>query len=452
MKIHKKITQSFLILVLAILVSPYNTYSQHVVDQVLAVIGSEKILLSDLEQEQLRLTMQGTTFEGDIKCNVLEDLLIHKLLLHHAAIDSIEVSTGMVENEMERRLRFFINQVGSEAALEKYFNKTIFQIRNDLRKSIREGLLAQQMQETIVKNVMVTPSEVRRFFKEIPNDSLPLIPEQYEFRQIVLYPPASADAKFAVREQLLELRDRVLKGERFSTLAVAYSEDRASATRGGELGFRSRDELVKTFADVAFNLREGQVSQIVETEYGFHIIQMIERRDDQVNVRHILMKPSFSSEQLLRSQTKLDSLVNQIKSDSITFQRAAQFFSEDQKTRLSGGLVINPRTNTSLFEREHLPPADFYVIRNMKVGEVSTPFESRDEHANVVYKVIMITRIVPQHKANLTDDYAIIQNMAKMKNQQDMFMQWVNSKLKTTYIRIDPSYRNCQFELEGWVK
>ncbi|PKP38929.1 MAG: peptidylprolyl isomerase, partial [Bacteroidetes bacterium HGW-Bacteroidetes-15] len=374
------------------------------------------------------------------------------LLVHNAEIDSIQVSSGMVENEMERRLKYFINQIGSETALEKYFSKSIFQIKNDLRISIKESLLAQQMQESVVKNVAVTPSEVNRFFKNIPADSLPTIAEQYEFRQVVLYPPASSDAKLAVRDQLLDLRDRVLKGERFGTLAVAYSEDRASASRGGELGFRSKDELVKPFADVAFNLREGQVSQIVETEYGFHIIQMIERRDDQVNVRHILMKPSYSPDQLLKSQNKLDSIANFIRNDSITFVRAAQFYSEDKKTRLGGGLVINPNTNTSLFEREQLPPADFYVIRNLKIGEVSAPFESRDEHANVVYKIITITRIVPQHKANLNDDYAIIQDMTKMNKQQEVFLNWVKSRLNSTYIRIDPSYRNCSFDLEGWVK
>ncbi|MDX9847105.1 MAG: peptidylprolyl isomerase, partial [Tenuifilaceae bacterium] len=242
------------------------------------------------------------------------------------------------------------------------------------------------------------------------------------------------------------------KGERFATLAVAYSEDRASATRGGELGFRAREELVKAFADVAFNLRDGQVSQIVETEYGFHIIQMIERRNDQVNVRHILMKPSFTTTQLAQAQSKLDSIANLIKTDSLTFNRAAQMFSEDQKTRFGGGLMINPQTNTSLFEREHFAPADFYVIRNLKPNHISDPFESRDEHANVVYKIAMITRIIPQHKANLDDDYAIIQMMAKSKKQQEVFLNWVKSKVKTTYVRIDPSYQNCTFDMDGWVR
>jgi peptidyl-prolyl cis-trans isomerase SurA len=452
MKFAFKINCTLLVFAFSLILFPNLSYSQYVIDQVVSVVGSEKILLSDVEQERLRMQMQGAVSDGDEKCNILEDLMVHKLLLHQAAIDSIEVGSAMVDNELDRRLRFFINQIGSETALEKYFNKTISQIKTDLRKSIREGLLTQQMQGKIVENISVTPSEVKQFFKSIPVDSLPTIPEQFEVRQIVLYPPASAEAKFAVREQLLDIRERILKGERFATLAVAYSEDRASATKGGELGFRSREELVKSFADVAFNLKEGQVSQIVETEYGFHIIQMIERRNDQVNVRHILMKPSFSQAQLLQSQNKLDSIANLIRADSITFQRAAQRFSEDENTRLGGGLMINQQTSTSLFEREQLAPADFYVIRNLKPSEVSQPFESRDEHANVVFKVVMISRIIPQHKANLEDDYAIIQMMTKSQKQQKVFLEWVKSKVKTTYVRIDPDFQKCVFEMEGWIR
>ncbi len=426
--------------------------SQFVVDQVLGVVGSEKILLSDIEQEHLRMKMQGTAEEGDMKCKILEELMVHKMLLHQAAIDSIEVTDNAVDGELSRRLKYFVNQVGSEAALEKYFNKTIYQIKVDLRTSIKEALLAQQMQSKIVESVLVTPSAVKRFFRQIPQDSLPTIPEQYEVRQIVLNPPASEDANYAVREKLLGIRERILKGERFATLAVAYSEDRASASRGGEMGFMPREGLVKSFSDVAFSLKDGQVSQIVESEFGFHIIQMIEHRGDEVNVRHILVTPEYTPDQLAKTQSKLDSIASLIKNDSITFVRAAQRFSEDTKTRLSGGLLINGQTNTSLFEREHFAPADYYVIRNLKPLEVSAPFESRNEHAKVVYKIVMVTRIVPQHKANLEDDYAIVQMMTKTQRQQEVFLDWVKSKVKATYVRIDPSYLNCSFEMEGWVK
>jgi peptidyl-prolyl cis-trans isomerase SurA len=308
------------------------------------------------------------------------------------------------------------------------------------------------MRSKIVDKVNVTPDDVKRFFKEIPKDSLPLIPEQYEYRQICIYPPASTDAKFMVREKLLELRERIIKGERFAPLAVAYSEDRASATKGGELGMRSREELVKAFADAAFNLKPGQVSNIVETEYGFHIIQLIEKRGDQVNVRHILMKPTFTSSMYLKAQNKLDSITTLIQNDSITFIKAAQKFSEDKKTIMSGGLVINPQTGTSLFEKEHIQPAEFFTIKNLKTNVISEPFESRDQHANVVFKVVMVTRIIPAHKANLDDDYAIIQLMAKGTKEQEKFMEWVKQKQKTTYIRIDSELKKCDFELNGWIK
>lgn len=452
MKINKTILRNLILLSFLLIISTLQSHSQFVIDQVISVVGNEKILLSDIEQESLRMKMQGASSDEDIKCKVLEDLMVHKLLIHQAAIDSIEIANTMVDGELDRRLRYFISQIGSEAALEKYFNKTMYKIKDDLRKSIKESLLAQQMQGKIVEKATVTPSEVKRFYRDIPNDSLPTLPEQFEVRQIVFYPPASSDAKFAVKEQLLDIRDRVLKGERFATLAVAYSEDRATAARGGELGFQTKDKLVKAFSDVAFNLREGQVSQIVETEYGFHIIQMIERRGDEVNVRHILMKPSYSLEHMTKAQSKLDSLTNLINADSLTFHRAAQRFSEDEKTRFGGGLMINPQTNTSLFEREHLAPADFYVIKGLKPNQISQPFESRDEHANVVYKVVMITRIIPQHKANLNDDYAIIQQMTKSKKQQEIFMSWIKTKVKATYVRIDPAYQNCTFDMEGWVR
>lgn len=428
------------------------TYAQIIIDQIVAVVGANKILLSDIEQEALRMKMQGATSDDNSRCKILEEMLIHKMLLHHAKIDSITVSDYMVESEMDRRLKYFTSQVGSEAALEKYFNKNIYQIKDDLRELVRETQLTQQMRAKIVDKVNVTPDDVKRFFREIPKDSLPLIPEQYEYRQICIYPPASTDAKLMVREKLLELRERIIKGERFAPLAVAYSEDRASATKGGELGMRSREELVKAFADAAFNLKPGQVSNIVETEYGFHIIQLIEKRGDQVNVRHILMKPTFTSSMYLKAQNKLDSITTLIQNDSLTFIKAAQKFSEDKKTVMSGGLVINPQTGTSLFEKEHIQPAEFYTIKNLKTNTISEPFESRDQHANVVFKVVMVTRIIPAHKANLDDDYAIIQQMAKGTKEQEKFMNWVKQKQNTTYIRIDSELKKCDFELNGWIK
>lgn len=426
--------------------------AQNVIDQVVAVVGGDMILQSDIEGEIMRMKMQGYISKGDIKCEIFENLLIQKMLLNQAKIDSLTVNDVATETEIDRRLKYFINQIGSEKALENYFRKPIYEIREDLKETIREQQLTQQMQQKIVENASVTPSEVKHFFKSIPSDSLPMIPEQYEICQLLLYPPSKTEAKYQVKERLLELRERILKGERFSTLAVAYSEDHASAKRGGELGFRTREELVKSFADVAFNLKEGQVSQIVETEYGYHIIQMIEKRENQVNVRHILLKPQFSIDMLVEAQSKLDSIVNLIKADSMTFDMACAKFSEDKKSNLNGGLVVNPQNNTSLFEKEHIQPADFYVIKDLKVGEISSPFESRDDNANVAFKVIKLKSKIPSHKANLKDDYNVIQNIAKNGKEKELLDKWISEKQKTMYIKIDQSFKGCSFSNEGWFK
>lgn len=428
------------------------TFSQEVIDKVIAVVGGDMILSSDVEGELMRMKMQGNLPEGDVKCKVFEQLLVQKLLLHQSKVDSLKSNDASIENEIERRLRYFINQIGSEKALENYFHKSMYVIKDDLRDVIREQELTQQMRQKVTEKITVTPKEVKEFYKTIPADSLPLISEQYELQQIVIYPPSSAQAKFRVKEKLLELRSRILKGERFSMLAMAYSEDLSSAKKGGELGFLTRDELVKSFADAAFGLADGQVSQIVETEYGFHIIQMIEKRNNQVNVRHILLKPQYTSDMIVEAQNKLDSIVSFIKRDSLTFEKAAARFSEDKKSNLNGGLVVNQANNTKLFEREQLQPSDYYVIKSLKIGEISTPFESRDEHGNVIFKIVRIKNIIPSHKANLNDDYNVIQKLTIDSREQDVLLKWIDEKQKTTYIKIDPEYKTCDFRSKGWFK
>lgn len=423
-----------------------------VIDKVIAVVGGEVILLSDIEEEIMRMKMQGAAYNENNKCELFENMLTHKLLLNQAKIDSLDVKSANIDMEMDRRLRYFISQIGSEQALERYFNKTIYQIKDDLRKSIGEQMLAQQMQQKIVEKVSLTPQEIKKFYGDLPKDSIPEIPIQYEFQQIMIFPPASNEAKFAVKQRLLEIRERILKGERFSTLAVAYSEDRASAVRGGELGMLNRDAFVKDFSNAAFNLKEGQVSSVVESEYGFHIIQMIESKGDMANVRHILMKPQYTTSMMVEAVARLDSITRAIASDSLTFEKAAFKFSADKKSSMNDGLVINPYTNTTLFVKEQMQPADFHVIKELKVGETSKPFESRDEHANVVFKVYKLKKIIAPHKANLTDDYDAIQKMAKGKSESSILKNWVVKKQKSTFIRIDPDYKVCNFELKGWVK
>lgn len=438
--------------ILALVLLTSSLTNAQIIDKVIAVVGGEMILQSDIEEEVMRMKMQGMPYDNNNKCELFENMLTHKLLLNQAKIDSLESNTSNIEMEMERRLRYFISQIGSESALEKYFNKSIYQIKDDLRASIEEQLLAQQMQQKIVQKVSLTPKEVKEFYRNIPTDSIPEISIQYELQQVMIFPPANSEAKFAVKQKLLEIRERILKGERFATLAVVYSEDRASAVRGGELGMRSRDEYVKEFANAAFNLKEGQVSSVVESDYGFHIIQMIERKGDMVNVRHILMKPQYSTDMMGEAISKLDSITNAINADSITFELAALKHSCDKKSAMNDGLVINPYTNTNLFAKDQLLPADYIVIKDLKEGEMSKPFESRDDHTNVVFKIVKMKRIIPAHKANIMDDYDAIQKMAKSNAEHSILKEWVAKKQKSTFIKIDPDYRNCDFEIKGWVK
>lgn len=429
-----------------------NFVGAQVIDKVIAVVGGEMILQSDIEEEVMRMKMQGMQNDETNKCELFEDMLTHKLLLNQAKIDSLESNTSNIDMEMERRLRYFISQIGSEKALEKYFNRSIYQIKDDLRESIGEQLLAQQMQQKILEKSTLTPDEIKKFFREIPKDSIPEIPMQYEFQQIMIFPPSNEDAKFAVKQKLLEIRERILKGERFATLAVVYSEDRGSAVRGGELGMRTREEFVKEFAQAAFNLKEGQVSSVVESEFGFHIIQMIEHKGEMANVRHILMKPQYTNDMKSEAVSKLDSITRSIKIDSISFELAALKYSADKKSAMNNGMVINSQTNTTLFQKEQLQPADYLMIKDLKEGEMSEPFESRDDHANVVFKVMKIKKIHPAHKANIKDDYDIIQRMAKAQAESSILKEWIAKKQKSTYIKIDPDYRNCDFEVKGWVK
>jgi peptidyl-prolyl cis-trans isomerase SurA len=303
-----------------------------------------------------------------------------------------------------------------------------------------------------MKDIPVTPSEIERFYKRISKDSLPIIPDQYVIRQIVIHPPAN-DARFEAKEQLLALRERIINGEKFNTLAVLYSEDPESAKRGGELGLQSAEIYLPTFADAALSLKPGQVSQIVETEYGYHIIQLISKEgNDMFNARHILLKPKFTTDARQTAFARLDSIVDLIRNDSITFENAALRFSSDVKSNLNGGIVVNERTMTSRFDKDHLNPVDYMVLRNMQLGEISHSYEARDDKGNTLYKIIKLESLIPSHTANIADDYNVIQSMAKQKRQMDSFNKWVEKKQAYTYIRIDPLYSNCNFERKGWIK
>ncbi len=422
-----------------------------VVDQVIAVVGKNYILKSEIESQFAQLE-KTTNNSVDLKCDILEELLYQSLLLHQSELDSITVSDKEIDAQLDRRIRYFVSQIGSEKKLEEYFNKSILEIKTDLRASLQKQMVSEKMQDKLTGTIKITPSEVRQFFKDMVPDSIPIIPEEIEYEQIVLYPTITEKEKLAVKEKLNELRERILKGDKFSTLAVLYSEDPGSSTKGGELGFLGRADLVPEFAAVAFKLKDGEISKIVETEYGYHIMQLIERRGEQINIRHILITPKVEPVSALKARNKLDSIANQVKIDSIKFNKAATLYSQDDETRSNGGLAVNPYTNNSRFEIEQLDPVTSFWIKKLKTNEISSPSEFSDAKGKKCYKIIKLKARYPSHKANLNDDYQKIQEIATANKKQNIMKDWIEKEQKITYIHIDNSYLNCNFKYKGWIK
>lgn len=424
--------------------------SAQLLDGTIANVGTRQLLYSDVEMEMVRARMQNAEAQKNTTCGVLEGLLVHYMLLDQADLDSIPLQSLDNSQEIEQRLSHYIQQAGSEDALEKQYGRTIAEIRQEMSQLVGEQRRSEQVRGKIIEKVLVTPSEVKQYFVALPSDSLQLIPEQFIYRQLVLSPIEAAEAEFQVKEKLLNLRERILKGERFSTLAVAYSEDRGSSIKGGEMGYMPREGFVKSFADAAFALNDGQVSPIVKTEYGYHLIQMIGKKGKLANVRHILLRPSYSSEILSRTVKRLDSIKALIGADSLTFEDACLKYSDDKDTRLNGGFAVNPQTGGTTLDKETMMPVDYYAIKELKVGEMSAPFESRDRLGNVVIKVIRLERVIPSHKMNLNEDYALVQSMAKQQKERKVFDDWVEKKQSNMYIWLDSRYADCPFKYTFW--
>ncbi|MEX0985980.1 MAG: peptidylprolyl isomerase [Bacteroidales bacterium] len=414
-----------------------------ILDRVVAVVGDFHVLQSDLEQQYLQLLMSEQYVPEDVRCDILEYFVQQKLMMSQAKIDSIEVADGQVEMSMESRLSMFISQFGSEEEMEEYFNKSIYDIRDDLRKSMKEMMITNQVQQSIVGDIKITPSEVKAFYKNLPTDSIPFIDSEVKIAHIIAYPPVNEDAVFQVKERLLELRERIINGESMSTLAILYSDDPSATTNFGEIGFRSKNELDPAYVEAAWSLKEGQISKIVESSFGFHIIQSVERRGDRLNSRHILLQPKIDASAKGKALAKLDSLKTIIRSDSITFNVAAAIHSEDEKTRANGGLVVNPRTQSATFQLDQLDTKDYYTVREMEVGEVSNPYESVGENGKLCYKMIKLLGRTEPHRANLKQDYLLLQNMALSEKQNEIMQAWYEEKMQKTYISIDNSFKRC---------
>lgn len=424
----------------------------NVVDKIIAVVGNQVVLKSDVEQRFISLKAQGyTSGSVDLKTEIFEDLLIQKLMIAQAAIDSIEVTEQEVEDDLDRKMEMYIQRIGSKEKLEQYFGKSILDMKNDLREPTRNERIKEKMQAEITKDIHITPAEVREFYNKLNKDSLPTIAGKLQVQQIVRYPKVTDDEKDRIRNRLREFRDRVHKGESFSTLAVLYSEDPGSARQGGELGYTPRSSLVPEFANVAFNLKTDKVSKIVETEYGFHIIQFIDRKGERINVRHILLKPKIEEEKRKEATARLDSIADLIRNEKLEFGEAAFYFSADKDTRNNGGLIVNPYTGSSRFEKDNLPPAIAQQINSLKIKEISEPFLDVSGGKDA-YKIIKIKSETKSHTANLSDDWDIFENMLTNQKQQDILNKWIKEKQSGTYVHIDDSYKNAKFRFKGWQK
>lgn len=427
----------------------------NIIDEVIWIVGEEAILRSEVEEERLRAQYEGTPIAGDPYCVIPEQLAIQKLFLHQAELDSIEVNESSVSSQVDMRMNYYISQIGSKEKLEEYFRKTSSEIREEMMVAVRNQMTIQQMQSKLTEQIAPTPAEVRRYYNGLTADSIPMIPAQVEVQILSIEPSVSLEETERIKSRLREFTERVHNGSAdFAMLARLYSEDTESAKRGGELGFVGKGQLVSEFADVAFNLTDPKrVSRVVQTEYGYHIIQLIEKKGDRVNCRHILLKPRVSVDDKVNAISKLDSIRIQVVDSGMSFEAAVAKYSEDKNTLMSGGLMTNPNSGASKFEYQDLPAEIAKQIYAMKEGDVSQPFVMMDRQKNKeVCAIVKLKTRRDAHKANLVDDFQVILQMLEQKLSGDVIEQWIRDKQKEIYVQIDPAWRGCDFEYPGWVK
>jgi peptidyl-prolyl cis-trans isomerase SurA len=424
-----------------------------VVDQVVAVVGNNPILKSDIETTVLAKQAQGMTTLGDMKCEVLEELLEGRLLLAEADLDTtIIVTDSQINQNMDRRMQYYIENLGSEKEVEKHFNKSIGAIRSEMGEMIKEQLKTEQMQGKILQKIKATPAEVRQFFKQLPQKDIPEIPTQYEYAQITILPNVTEQEDLEVKAKLRDFKKRVENGDNFAALAVLYSEDPGSAKNGGEMDYVGRGMLDPAFATEAFSLKPGQVSKVVKSEFGYHIIQMIDRKGEKIKCRHILIKPKTDPGELEKAKNRIDSLADYIRKGILQWEQACYLYSSDKNTRNNGGLVTSQRNGSSKFRVDELDPDVSKVITKMNIGETSNPFVSVDDKQREVYKIIRLIDKTKPHQVNLQTDYQTLTEMFLAKKKDETYRKWIADKQSKTYIHIDDSYANCNFKLKSWKK
>lgn len=438
-----------------------TSYAQdNVIDEVVWIVGDEAILKSDVENERLNAQYEGRHFDGDPYCVIPEELAVQKLFLHQAEIDSVEVSEQQVIQDVEQRIAWLTEVIGSKERMEEQYNKTSTQIRETMRENVREGLMVQEMQKKIVGDIKLTPSEVRNYFNNLSQDSIPFIPTQVEVQIITREPKVKEEEIERVKKELRDFTERINKGETtFSTLARLYSEDPGSARMGGEYEkFQGRGELTPEFANVVFNLTDTKkISKVFQTEYGFHIAQLIEKRGDRIRYRHILIKPRIDEEEFDTEIHRLDTLANDIRKGKVTFDEAATWVSQDKKTRNNHGLLANPQSTTSRFEMQQLAGMVSQelakVVENMQIGEISKPFRMvMVESGKEVCAIVKLKNRIDGHKATISEDYQRLKDIVTQKRSEEKLQKWILEKQKKTYVRINPNWRKCDFKYPGWIK
>lgn len=445
------------VLSLTLLLSPcvLSAQEENLIDGVVWVVGESAILRSDVETRRQEAQYYGERIKGDPYCVIPEQIAIQKLFLHQAEIDSITVNDGQIETQVNAQISMYIREIGSREKLEQYFRRPLNEIKDDLRTNMKDQSLVQQVQQSLVENIKITPADVRKFYNNTNPDSLPIVPAQVEVQIITIEPPIPADVIEATKERLRGFADRVNSGDAdFSMLARLYSDDAESAKRGGELGFIGKGALVPEFANAAFSLSEpGKISRVVETEFGFHIIQLIERRDDRINCRHILLRPRVTEDVKNKALACLDSIANDIRMGKLPFEAAAGMISSDKDTRMNGGMMTNQNTASSKFEYQELPSEIAKVVYTMKPGEISNPFTMYSEKlGREVFAIVKLGSKKDNHKANLNDDFQILKSLCESTLKQKAIEDWLKKKIKETYIYISPEWRNCEYHYSEWNK
>lgn len=426
----------------------------NIIDEVAWVVGDEAIFRSDIEEQYSQLRSDGSLPKGNPFCVIPEQMAVEKLYLHQAKLDTVEAPVAQVNAMVERQINFFIANLGSREKMEEYFRKPLPQIRKQLAEATRNRYIIEQVQSSLTKDVKATPADVRKYFDRLPADSVPYVPMQVEAQVITINPVIPQQEIEDVKARLRDYSDRVNRGETdFSTLAIMHSED-GSAMQGGELGFRSRSDFVPEFSAVAFNLSDPKkVSRIVETEFGYHIIQLIEKRGDQANFRHILLTPKVSTKELQTSVERLDSLRKEIVAGKITFDMAARLISQDKDTRNNKGIMVNHKTGTSRFEMQDLPVEVARHLESMKEGDISEAFVMKDVQRNKdVVAIVRLTKRIDGHRANLSEDFNQLKQMYEASRKNEILSDWVEKKIKDTYVHIEEGWDDCDFRYKGWMK